>query len=63
MEDNKEKKSQASIEVIDFGPLIITGNFLIKDLKRNNEEAPGRVSLCRCGKSADKPYCDESHKR
>ena len=63
MEDNKENKSQSVIEVIDFGPLKITGNFLIKDLQRNQEDSSSEVKLCRCGKSENKPYCDESHKK
>ena len=62
MEDNKENKSQAIIEIIDFGPLKISGNFLLKDLKRGKEESPVEVKLCICGKSGNKPYCDESHK-
>ena len=63
MEEKKEEKSQAIIEVIDFGPLKITGNFLLKDLKRDKEESPGEIKLCICGKSGNKPYCDESHKK
>jgi hypothetical protein len=63
MEENKEHKSQAIIEVIDFGPLKITGNFILKDLKRDTEDSRGEVWLCRCGKSGNKPYCDGSHKR
>ena len=63
MEKNKEHKSQAIIEVIDFGPLKITGNFILKDLKRDTKDSQGEVWLCRCGKSGNKPYCDESHKR
>jgi CDGSH iron-sulfur domain-containing protein 3 len=63
MEEKKENKPQAVIEVIDFGPLKITGNFLLKDLKRDKEELPAEVKLCICGKSANKPYCDESHKK
>jgi CDGSH-type Zn-finger protein len=63
MEEKKENKSQAVIEVIDFGPLKISGNFLLKDLQRDKEESPREILLCRCGKSANKPYCDESHKK
>jgi CDGSH iron-sulfur domain-containing protein 3 len=63
MEENKEKKAQAIIEVIDFGPLKISGNFLLKDLQRDKEDSPKEVWLCRCGKSGNKPYCDESHKK
>jgi CDGSH iron-sulfur domain-containing protein 3 len=61
MENKKEKKTQANVEVTGYGPLKITGNFLIMDLKRNKEDSPGEVYLCRCGKSGNKPYCDESH--
>lgn len=63
MEDKKEFKSQALVEVIEFGPLKITGNFIIKDLKRDTESSPGEIWLCRCGRSKNKPYCDESHKK
>ena len=63
MEENKEKKSQATIEVVEFGPLKITGNFIVKDLKRGTESSPGEILLCRCGKSANKPFCDDSHKK
>jgi CDGSH iron-sulfur domain-containing protein 3 len=63
MEEKNENKSQAVVEVIDLGPLKITGNFLLKDLQRDKEESPGEILLCRCGKSANKPYCDESHKK
>ena len=63
MEANKEKKTQAIVEVIDFGPLKISGNFILKDIKRGKEDSPGEVWLCRCGKSGNIPYCDESHKK
>ena len=63
MEEKKENKSQAIIEIIDSGPLKITGNFLIKDLKRDKEDSSGEILLCRCGRSGNKPYCDESHKK
>ena len=63
MEEQKEIKSQAIVEVEDFGPIKITGNFRVKDLRRDREESPTEIWLCRCGKSNNKPYCDESHKR
>jgi CDGSH iron-sulfur domain-containing protein 3 len=63
MEESKEYKNQAIIEVIDFGPLKITGNFIIKDHRRGTEDSPKEVWLCRCGKSSNKPFCDESHKK
>jgi CDGSH-type Zn-finger protein len=63
MEENKEFKSQAVVEVIDFGPMKITGNFIIKNIKNNTEVSMKEAWLCRCGKTANKPFCDESHKK
>jgi hypothetical protein len=60
---SQESKSQAIVEVVDFGPLKITGNFILKDLKRDKEVTLSEVKLCICGKSSNKPYCDESHKK
>ena len=46
------------------GPLIVRGAFRLVD-QDGAEIDPGRdtVALCRCGKSAIKPFCDGSHKR
>jgi CDGSH iron-sulfur domain-containing protein 3 len=63
MEEQKEFKPQAIVEIQDFGPIRITGNFRVKDLRRDKEEALSEIFLCRCGKSNNKPYCDDSHKK
>lgn len=63
MEENKEIKAQAIIEVLDNGPIRITGNILLTDSKKDIMESPAEVWLCRCGRSQNKPYCDESHKK
>jgi len=63
MEEKKQFKPQATIEIIESGPIRISGNIIIKDMKRGTEESPGEVLLCRCGKSENKPFCDESHKK
>jgi CDGSH-type Zn-finger protein len=63
MEQKKEISSQARVEIIESGPIKITGNFVLKDLKRDKEESVKEVFLCRCGNSANKPFCDESHKK
>ena len=62
MEEEKNIKAETLVEVIESGPLKISGNFILKDFKRDTETTPGEVWLCRCGKSASKPFCDESHK-
>jgi CDGSH-type Zn-finger protein len=48
------------------GPLRITGdNIVIKDAAGNTFGLGGRkiISLCRCGQSSNKPFCDGSHAR
>ncbi|HET9531270.1 MAG TPA: CDGSH iron-sulfur domain-containing protein [Blastocatellia bacterium] len=57
-----------SFEIIcnNNGPLRISGeNLVIKDASGNVFGLGGRtvISLCRCGLSANKPFCDGSHAR
>ena len=54
----------AVIVVVDNGPLRVSGNFVIKDAQGRDFDVSGRttVSLCRCGMSNNKPFCDSSHK-
>lgn len=56
-----------SVEIIcvNNGPLRISGDFVIKDGAGNVFDLSGRttISLCRCGNSNNKPFCDGSHSR
>lgn len=47
------------------GPLHLEGDFIISDPQGNKYGLGGRmmISLCRCGNSGSKPFCDGSHKR
>ena len=62
MEKINDKKASAIVEVIDGGPLKITGQILFKDAKKDISDNPVELYLCRCGRSCNKPYCDDSHK-
>jgi CDGSH iron-sulfur domain-containing protein 3 len=62
METKDNAKTSAIIEVIDGGPLKITGQIILKDQKKDILDSPIEVYLCRCGRSCNKPYCDGSHK-
>jgi len=46
------------------GPIRVEGDFEIVDPEGRPFGLAGRtvVSLCRCGHSANKPFCDGSHK-
>jgi CDGSH-type Zn-finger protein len=43
------------------GPLWIRGRIPIYSLDGKLYEVRNRVTLCRCGKSTNKPFCDSSH--
>lgn len=55
----------AQITVFNNGPLRIEGEVTVKDSEGTTYDLKGRTafSLCRCGHSANKPFCDGSHKR
>ncbi len=47
------------------GSLRVEGDFVIVDPQGKEFGLGGRtsISLCRCGQSQNKPFCDGSHKR
>ena len=49
------------IAVIPGGPLWVRGGVPIEGSGGQAWEVRNRVTLCRCGASANKPYCDGSH--
>ncbi|MBU8906179.1 CDGSH iron-sulfur domain-containing protein [Desertibacillus haloalkaliphilus] len=52
----------ATIKVNDDGSLRVTGDVELVDGKGNTIETKQTFSLCRCGLSNNKPFCDGSHK-
>jgi CDGSH-type Zn-finger protein len=56
--------AQATIRALKDGPYEVSGKPAVLDHKRAAwpaDEDP--VYLCRCGASANKPFCDGSHKK
>ncbi len=53
------------ISVLKNGPLRVKGEVTLKDADGNAYDLKGRdaISLCRCGHSDNKPFCDGSHSR
>ena len=53
-----------TIEIRENGPLRVTGPINITDKDGNNYSIPeGQwVSMCRCGQSSNKPFCDSAHR-
>ena len=51
------------IKILDNGPLVVTGDFQLCDSQGNVAPKKGKIFLCRCGQSNNKPFCDGSHKK
>ena len=53
------------ITVNNNGSLRIEGEFTIYDAEGNAFDLAGRtsISLCRCGHSGNKPFCDGTHRK
>ncbi len=52
------------IQAFDNGPLLVKGDdVVLKDgeVAAFNLEGKPSIALCRCGQSANKPFCDGSH--
>jgi len=57
--------SDVKVTVRNNGPLRVEGDLMLLDMEGRPFGLGGRtvVSLCRCGQSANKPFCDGSHAR
>lgn len=65
-EDGKPSQNEASgvkVEVTPNGPVLVHGTIDVKLSNGRIEHREKMTALCRCGHSANKPYCDGSHKR
>jgi CDGSH-type Zn-finger protein len=61
---NLKRMAATKITVNSNGSLRVEGDFEIVDKNGNVYDLGGRtvVSICRCGLSKNKPFCDASHK-
>lgn len=53
------------VQVADDGPYLLEGELEIVDAQGDRFDTGGRkvVALCRCGQSANKPFCDGAHSK
>ena len=52
------------IESMENGPYVIAGSAVFVDADGKKQTTPGTaIALCRCGGSANKPFCDGSHNK
>ena len=64
---NAELKSEnvekSRIEVKADGPLLVFGNIEVSHADGSTETKSRTTAFCRCGASANKPYCDGAHNK
>jgi CDGSH-type Zn-finger protein len=53
------------VTIFNNGSIRLEGDFTVHDAEGKQFGLAGRtiISLCRCGHSENKPFCDGSHKR
>jgi CDGSH-type Zn-finger protein len=58
-----EPDLRQEVGVVTDGPLFVSGRVVVERADGRPFETRNRVTLCRCGGSANKPLCDGSHKQ
>ena len=58
-----ENDQHAEIRILENGPIEIKGEFVFKDSSGKTTKEYKELFLCRCGGSANKPFCDDTHKK
>ncbi len=52
------------VKLIENGPIILEAEGPVSySAAGSSEQKTGSVALCRCGESANKPFCDGTHKK
>lgn len=59
--EDREPAFEPSIGVVRDGPLRVRGGVVVESADGSTYEVRNRVTLCRCGHSSNKPFCDGSH--
>lgn len=58
-----DNAKDVTIDILEDGPLIVKGLTTFKNSKAVNIDTSETLALCRCGQSANKPFCDGTHKK
>lgn len=53
--------TEPEIHISKDGPLYIRGNIKFADANKSNSQSKEHYTLCRCGASKNKPFCDGNH--
>ncbi len=61
-DDNAASGGLLQIKAVKNGPLVLQGNVTLKGGAGRKSWQGKQVTLCRCGSSRNKPFCDGQHK-
>lgn len=57
------RANPVSVKVMIDGPVVIKGNFTLINGSSKKEVRDSLISICRCGVSDHKPFCDGQHRK
>jgi uncharacterized Fe-S cluster protein YjdI len=61
--DPEPESDDVTVTIWPNGPLFVRGSVKVTDKNGEVVREGTRMALCRCGESANKPFCDASHRR
>ncbi|HZM33145.1 MAG TPA: CDGSH iron-sulfur domain-containing protein [Burkholderiales bacterium] len=59
--EHRDTQREAAVLVTDHGPYAVTGGIELADVPFGEGASREHYTLCRCGASKNKPFCDGSH--
>ena len=54
---------RVTVQAVSDGPLVVGAGVELQGSQGQRITRPAGLTLCRCGQSANKPFCDGSHAR
>ena len=58
-----ERALAQQVGIVDDGPLWVQGGIPVQGSDGETYEVRNRITLCRCGASNNKPFCDGEHSK
>lgn len=60
-EEHRDQDREPSVTIAQNGPYLVTGGPELVDMDMGEGASAEHLTLCRCGASKNKPFCDGSH--
>ncbi len=62
-EEHRDRDAAPAIRLMKNGPYMVSGGIALEDVDFGEGASREHFTLCRCGASRNKPFCDGSHSR